>query len=72
MNQKKKTPLTKSGYRKKSARPEHLQKEIMQEKVQSRKRKRFGIIIFVLLLVLSGSMVLLSGIKTDNRKVKEV
>ena len=72
MNQKKKTPLTKSGYRKKSARPEHLQKEIMQERVQSRKRKRFGIILFVLLLVLSGSMVLLSGIKTDNRKVKEV
>lgn len=64
MNQKRKTPFRESGHKEKSARPEHLQKAIVQERARKRRSFRLkpqvkigGIIILVLLLVFSGSMI---------------
>lgn len=79
MNQKRKTPFRESGHKEKSARPEHLQKAIVQERARKRRSFRLkpqvkigGIIILVLLLVLSGSMIFLSGKKTGSGNAREV
>lgn len=79
MNQKRKTPFRESGHKEKSARPEHLQRAIVQERARKRRNFRLkpqvkigGIIILVLLLVLSGSMIFLSGKKTGSGNAREV
>ena len=84
MNQKRKSQLRKSRYKKKSARPEYLQSTVQREtqkRKQRRGRKRFrlkpqitigGIIILVLLIVLAGSRLFLSGTKAGSDKAQAV
>ena len=84
MNQKRKSQLRKSRYKKKSARPEYFQSTVQQEtqkRKQRRGRKRFrlkpqitigGIIILVLLIVLAGSRLFLSGTKAGSDKAQAV
>lgn len=84
MNRKRKSQLRKSRYKKKSARPEYLQSTVQREtqkRKQRRGRKRFrlkpqitigGIIILVLLIVLAGSRLFLSGTKAGSDKAQAV
>ena len=84
MNQKRKSQLRKSRYKKKSARPEYLPSTVQREtqkRKQRRGRKRFrlkpqitigGIIILVLLIVLAGSRLFLSGTKAGSDKAQAV